>query len=305
MTNPRAPTGEQQLFSTVGAGIELGALWAPRYEPFRLGAAFRSAVSTNPNPESRIAPNVVGDRVIGDPTDPLNAFWLPDRIEQPWDLNLGLAVQIGPRPFNVHFSDPKDRTDVTRRALAARSAERRYRRALLVSRLRAEGALYDQTAEAVDAELDAEEASDELHLERIASELRARMKLAYARLPRPYALLSLSLLLTGSLYDSVGIESFLQRVVARSGGELVYSPRLGLETEVIPHWLKLRAGTYGEPTRFQTSSARIHGTVGFDVKTFPWSAFGLYEEDTEWRITTSLDAAARYLGWGVGVGVWH
>jgi hypothetical protein len=303
--NPQAPPREQGLFSTVGAGVEMGALWAPHDEQFRLGAAFRSSVTTNPDPQSRVAPNAVGDRVIGDPTDPLNAFWLPDRTQQPWDLNVGLAVQMGPRPFNVRFADPVDRSEVARRALAARSAERRYRRALLLRRLGAEGALYEQTAEAVDAELDADEASDELHLQRIARELRARLKLAYTRLPRPYALLAISLLLTGPLDDAVGIESFLQRVVARSGGRLVYSPRLGLETEVIPHWLKLRAGTYGEPTRFEASSTRLHGTVGFDVKLFPWSAFGLYEEDTEWRITSSLDAAARYLGWGVGVGVWH
>jgi hypothetical protein len=78
-----------------------------------------------------------------------------------------------------------------------------------------------------------------------------------------------------------------------------------LETEILPDWFKLRVGTYGEPTRFATSSTRIHGTVGFDVKVFPWTAFGLYDEDTEWRITTCLDAAPRYLGWGVSIGVWH
>jgi hypothetical protein len=305
VNNPRAPAGEVNLFSSFGAGVEAGVLLAPRDRQFRLGASFHSGVTTSPDQGSRLAPNVEGDRVIGDPTAPLNAFWLPDRTHLPWDLNLGLALQIGPRPFNVTFTDPKGRSDVTRRAHAARSAERRYRRAVLLNRLRKEGELYDKAAEALDAELDAEEASDELHLQRIERELRARLKSAYKRLPRPYALLAISVLLTGSLHDAVGVESFLQRVVARSGERLVYSPRLGLETEVIPHWLKLRGGTYSEPTRFAASSPRVHGTVGFDLKVFPWSAFGLYEEDTEWRITTSLDAAARYLGWGIGVGVWH
>jgi len=305
VNNPNAPSGESNLFTTVGLGVEAGALWAPTGEPFRLGAAFRSAVTTTPDPQSRILPNSEGDRIIGSASDPVNSFWLPDRIEQPWDLNVGMAVQIGPRPFNAPWTDPEDRIDVARRAIERRSAERRYQRALLSRRLAAEGALDAAAEGALDAERDNEEAVDELHVARIEHELRTRMKLAYARLPRPYALLSVSLVLTGALNDAVGIESFLQRVVARSGEKVVYSPRLGLETEVIPGWVKLRAGTYSEPTRFETSAPRLHGTVGFDAKVIPWSAFGLFDEDTEWRITTSLDAAARYLGWGVGVGVWH
>jgi hypothetical protein len=303
--NPRAPEGETNLFTTVGVGVEAGALWAPADEPFRLGAAFRSAVSTKPDAQSRVLPNNAGDRIIGDASDPMNAFWLPDRVDQPWDLNVGLAVQVGPRPFNEPWADPSDRLEVARRAVARRQAERAYRRALLEHRLRAEGDAGAVTEAALDAELDNDEAMDELHLERVARETREQMKLAYARLPRPYVLLAISLVLTGSLQDDVGIESFLQRVVGRSGENLVYSPRLGLETELVPGWLKLRAGTYGEPTRFASSTARLHGTLGFDAKVFPWSAFGLFEEDTQWRITTSLDAAARYLGWGVGIGVWH
>ncbi|HEX4337595.1 MAG TPA: hypothetical protein VH062_16895 [Polyangiaceae bacterium] len=305
VNNPQAPSGETNLFTTVGAGVEAGVLWAPSDAPFRLGAAFRSAVSTNPDPKSRVLPNNQGDRIIGDTSDPMNAFWLPDRIDQPWDLNLGMAVQVGPRPFNQVWQDPSDRLDVAQAAIARRRAERSYRRALLLNRLKKEGGLDEASEKAIDAELDVDEAMDELHLDRVARELRQRMKFSYAGLPRPYALLALSVVLTGSLSDAVGIESFLQRVVARSGEKLVYSPRLGLETELVPGWLKLRAGTYGEPTRFTSSSARLHGTLGFDAKVFPWSAFGLFEEDTQWRITTSLDAAARYLGWGVGVGVWH
>jgi hypothetical protein len=118
-------------------------------------------------------------------------------------------------------------------------------------------------------------------------------------------LVSASLVVTGSLHDAVGVESFLQRAVGRSGEQIVYSPRLGVETELIPHRLKIRAGTYSEPTRFATSQNRLHGTIGFDLKLLPWTVFGLFEEDTEWRLSTSLDAAARYLGWGVSLGVWH
>jgi hypothetical protein len=305
VTNPNAPQGQTHLATTVGMGIETGILWAPIDEPYRLGAAFRSAITAKPDPQSRILPNTQGDRILGDPSDPANAFWLPDRIFQPWDLNIGMAVQLGSRPFNQRWIDPQGRVDVAQAAIDRRRSERRYRRALLVHRLRAEGGLNEATERAIDAELDADEALDELHVERVERELRQRLKLAYAGLPRPYALLSVSLLLTGALEDAVGIESFLQRVVARSGEKVVYSPRLGLETEVVPGWLKLRGGTYSEPTRFASSTPRLHGTLGFDAKVFPWSAFGLFDEGTEWRITTSLDAAARYLSWGVSVGVWH
>jgi hypothetical protein len=305
VTNPNAPSGQTHLATTVGMGVEAGILWAPTDEPYRLGAAFRSAITAKPDPQSRIAPNTEGDRILGDPSDPANSFWLPDRIYQPWDLNVGMAVQLGPRPFNEPWLDPEQRVDVARQAVARRRAERRYRRALLVRRLRDEGGLTEPMEHALDAELDADETLDELHVERVERELRQRMKVAYERLPRPYALLSVSLVLTGALEDAVGIESFLQRVVARSGEKVVYSPRLGLETEVVPGWLKLRGGTYSEPTRFATSTPRLHGTVGFDAKMFPWSAFGLFDEGTQWRITTSLDAAARYLSWGISVGVWH
>lgn len=305
VTNPNAPEGQTHLATSVGMGVETGILWAPTDEPYRLGAAFHSAITASANPGGRITPNAAGDRVLGDPSDPVNQFYLPNWIYQPWDLNVGMAAQIGPRPFNERWIDPEGRAELAREATERRRAERRYRRALLFHRLGAEGGL-DETAErAIDAELDNEQAFDELHVERVERELRQRMKLAYARLPRPYALLSVSLLLTGALTDAVGIESFLQRIVARSGEKVVYSPRLGIETEVLPGWLKVRGGTYSEPTRFATSTPRLHGTVGFDAKVLPWSAFGLFDEGTEWRITTSLDAAARYLSWGVSVGVWH
>jgi hypothetical protein len=88
---------------------------------------------------------------------------------------------------------------------------------------------------------------------------------------------------------------------------MVFSPRLGLETEAVPNWVKLRAGTYGEPTRFDTPNARgrLHGTLGFDVKLFPWTVFGLFHESTVWRVSAALDAAERYLNTSFGVGVWH
>src|SRR6185295_10062178 len=113
------------------------------------------------------------------------------------------------------------------------------------------------------------------------------LKFRQARLARPYVLMSMSLVVTGSLSDAVGVESFLQRAVGRSGEHVVFSPRFGAETEVMPYRLKVRAGSYIEPTRFETSHSRVHGTVGFDLKLVPWNVFGLFDEDTEWRLSTA------------------
>ena len=92
----------------------------------------------------------------------------------------------------------------------------------------------------------------------------------------------------------MGIESFLDRTVKRSGTSLSYSPRIGLETETAPNWLRLRAGSYLEPSRFPGNSkgARVHGTLGFDEKLFPWTAFGLFHDGTQWRAGGSIDACA-------------
>ncbi|HEX7669467.1 MAG TPA: hypothetical protein VF395_07790 [Polyangiaceae bacterium] len=305
VSNQGAAIGSRALFSGTGTGFELGALFMPDGMPFRVGAAFRSAVSTVPDPQSQLAPNAENDRVYGDPADPVNAIWLPDRIEQPWDLNVGVAVQLGPRPFNVRFRDPKIPTDEARWESARRRAARRAHRQRLLEQLHAGAAPDDAVREGIDAELDGDDAFDELHVERVAHDARAALKHREARLPRRHLLISSSLVVIGRTTESVGIESFLQRVVLRSGEHLVFSPRLGLETELLPRWVKVRAGTYGEPSRFATSGNRWHGTFGFDAKLFPWEVFGLFDEGTDWLLSSSIDAAPRYLGWGVSVGVWH
>jgi hypothetical protein len=80
-----------------------------------------------------------------------------------------------------------------------------------------------------------------------------------------------------------------------------------MESEVVPRWLVLRAGSYGEPTRFSGLGAkpRLHGTFGFDLKLFPWTVFGLFDEDTEWRVSAAMDGARSYFSWGLSIGIWH
>jgi hypothetical protein len=175
----------------------------------------------------------------------------------------------------------------------------------MLARLGAEGRLTPEAEEAIQAEFDDEQAMDQMHAMRIRREIRKQLKYEYQSMRRPYLLASASLLVIGKLEEAVGVESFLERVVARSGESVNYSPRLGVESEFVPNLLKLRAGVYGEPSRFTTGDPRLHGTFGFDVRLFPWTVFGLFDDDAFWRLSASVDASSRYLSWGVSVGVWH
>ncbi|HMJ13731.1 MAG TPA: hypothetical protein VK524_20075 [Polyangiaceae bacterium] len=290
-----ANSTDRELFSTTGAGLSAGVLWRPNEERFRVGAAVHSAVTTRPNKDST--------DILYEGTD--DELWLPNQVTVPWDVNLGVAVQLGPRPFNPRWYDPSLLLARVRRAMAAREAARARRRELLVERSRTEGRDSQAATAAIEAELEAQAALDEMRLEleerRVERALRERVR----RMPRSYVLIASSLVISGEAENAVGIESFLDRAVNRSGEAVVVSPRLGVESEVIPEWLKLRAGSYAEPTRFRHGSTRVHGTFGFDLNVLPWSVFGLFHEETEWRLSGALDAAPRYVGGGVSIGMWH
>jgi hypothetical protein len=85
----------------------------------------------------------------------------------------------------------------------------------------------------------------------------------------------------------------------------VFSPRLGLESEVIPHILKLRAGSYYEPARMDDTTGRVHGTGGFDVRLFEWNVFGLIKRFDYWKLSVGADAARSYLNTSFTIGFWH
>jgi hypothetical protein len=106
--------------------------------------------------------------------------------------------------------------------------------------------------------------------------------------------------------NGVGVESFFSQAVERSGRRTSWSPRLGVEGEPLADGLLLRAGTYLEPTRFDTSSPRLHSTAGFDVHVpVAWSAFGLFDDDTTFRVGGALDSAERYFAWTASLGIWR
>jgi hypothetical protein len=116
--------------------------------------------------------------------------------------------------------------------------------------------------------------------------------------------LAADIILVGSMDNGVGLESFLEQRRHRSGEQATVGLRFGAEGEPIERWLKMRAGTYLEPSRFEGVGYRAHATVGFDLRLFSWDLFGLIDEFTL-RLGTFADVAERYLNAGFGLGLWH
>jgi hypothetical protein len=85
----------------------------------------------------------------------------------------------------------------------------------------------------------------------------------------------------------------------------VISPRVGLESEVVPHYLRLRTGSYYEPALIAGTQGRIHAAGGLDVKLFRWSVFGLFAPFDYWQLSLGADGARAYLNTAFSIGIWH
>ena len=290
----------QALFSTVGAGFEAGVIWRPTDWQIRIGAAFHDGFTTEASPESTFV-------LYED--DPINRLYLPSRVSLPWDVNVGFAAQLGPRPLNPRWVDPMIVLEPMQRYVEwrAHERERRMREAERVTSPLETRRERRKRLHQLREELRNEAELDDSERSRVEKDLTRRLRQRYHDLQRFYVLVTTSLMISGTVSQAVGIESMLDRQVQRSGERLSLSPHLGLETEVLPHWLRLRGGTYVEPSRFESNpkGARLHATFGFDQKVLGWDVFGTFPEDTEWRISGSLDAGRSYLGWGIAIGNWR
>jgi hypothetical protein len=113
---------------------------------------------------------------------------------------------------------------------------------------------------------------------------------------------ALELTLVGPISDGFGMEAYANKQLQASGRTVTPTPRLGLESEVIPGWLRLRAGSYLEGARFQDVSARWHVTGGAQVRVFAFKLLG------HWRrpaVSVAADSAPRYHNFGVSIGFWN
>ncbi len=304
--NDNAPQGQPStLFNTVGAAPSMGLLWRPIEQHFRVGAAFHSAFETNVDASGSIRPDAEGNLVVGAGTS--DELYLPEHVSPPWTASVGVAFQVGPRPLNPRWLDPDDLREALARQLAWRKHERERYRRLALDQAREQGLDVASVARAIDAEQATEARLDQAAWEEASDRTQRVLQARIAEASRWYVLVSTQLLATGALRDAVGVESFVQRAVDRSGRRVSWSPRIGMETEPVPRWFKVRLGAYEEPTRFEgpTARARMHTTAGLDFRLVQWPVFGLYARDTVWRISGAIDVADRYLGLGGTIGVWH
>jgi hypothetical protein len=109
------------------------------------------------------------------------------------------------------------------------------------------------------------------------------------------------LLFTESSANAVGVESVLAQKIQSVGTDDTLGVRLGSELETIPGRLRLRLGTYYEPSNYAGVSSRMHVTGGFEVRMFHTSIWG----DYDWSLTATVDSARDYLNVLVAIGFWY
>jgi len=120
----------QQACRSVGNGYEAGFLFRARTtRSFASAAPFRTSVTT------RAASNDA--QTILYANDPVNQLYLPDHVTLPWDLNVGMSVQLGPRPRNPMWRDPAIEIERCKRFLRWRQLERARRRRFELARVAA------------------------------------------------------------------------------------------------------------------------------------------------------------------------
>lgn len=106
---------------------------------------------------------------------------------------------------------------------------------------------------------------------------------------------------TGPAPNGHGIEAFGMQQLQRSGRHAAVSLRGGAELEWLPGRLRVRAGSYWEPARFDDVPGRLHATFGADLRVFEFRAWGLRRG----RLSATGDVAARYRNIAVSIGLWH
>ena len=288
------------LYQTLGLGAEVGVMFKPHHKRWSLGASLFPKMSTGLRDGGAATETPEGDILVGD-------LYVPRSTQIPTTGSVGFSYQFGPRPTNPPW--------ISAEKLAAAELERLDRRKERLKANEREAVAEAQERGGPDVDV-CVQAIQQRYARKYAALKRARKemkKLAWEQLrreyrwgwPRRYYLLTADLWLNGRVSDGVGIESFLFQTVQRSGQKITVSPRIGFETEVWPTRMKVRAGTYLEPSRFAQSKLRVHGTLGFDISLFRWNVFGLWPDDYRWQISAALDVARSYGSFSFGIGGWY
>jgi hypothetical protein len=109
------------------------------------------------------------------------------------------------------------------------------------------------------------------------------------------------LLFTAASENAVGVESVLAQKKQPVGTHRTTSVRIGSELDTLPGRLRLRLGSYYEPSNYEGVQSRTHLTGGFEVRMFHTSFLGEYD----WNLTYTVDSARDYLNMFVSIGFWY
>jgi hypothetical protein len=288
-----------------GIAPQLGVLVRPDWKSFRVGATFRFPVSA----AGLIADNLtIDDRGI----QSAGGLVVPDLVVLPWEFEVGIAVQVGPRPLNPAWQNPRDQEAAVRASIVRKQAERERNHQVELATIKDPKARAARERELADDEV-RERVLDEAAFERAARSLKAERRARYWNWPREHLLLTADLLVTGSVRRAVGLDRFLGQsqgddpmalIPGSTGASVNFSPRFGIETEPIPSRIHTRFGSYYEPSRKQGTVGRQHFTFGADIRLFPTTWWGLVPE-VIYTAQASVDIAPRYQSLSFGIGVWR
>lgn len=114
--------------------------------------------------------------------------------------------------------------------------------------------------------------------------------------------LATDIVVVGASREAYGIEAFGMHLLQRTGRNTSVSVRGGADYEAFPGRLRLRAGSYWEPERYDDVPGRLHVTFGAELRVFEFFAWGLRRRG---RISFTADVAERYRNVALSVGFWH
>jgi hypothetical protein len=297
---------DASVIAMFGVGPQVGLIVKPEDTQFRVGLTARAPVSASSFSFGGIIREERNDgtsiRRAG------TAFVVPDRIVQPWEIEAGVAYQLGPRPLNPRWIDPIDHQNELVRVVQEQRKERAAAQRAEIAAMPEETPLDLAVRARRVSQMAREEATfragEDLELANAKKTSHEERRARYLNWPREHVLILASVLMTGTSDEAVALEGFIDQRRELVGRRANLAPRFAVESEAIPNRLKTRAGLYVEPSRFVDGTPRQHFTLGFDVRVFQWNVFGIFP-DHEWRVSAFLDVAERYQNFGLGFGIWH
>lgn len=262
-----ADNANDKLFDVNVAGVEAGVLWRPRALPLRIGAALSL-------PFDRNQTKACGE---GCP----QGFFLPSEVTLPWEVRVGISYRLGEGRYNP----TPDYVSRDRRSELYQAAMRRR------------AASQPATSQPATSQPAASEPTP------MPPSLAKRGKPDLARDYRGgrYLLLSLEAVLIGPSKNAIGPDGFALQEREPVGRNVNVSVRFGIESELWRRRLRLRAGTYWEPSRYENRAGRLHGTASALFRLFDFSLWG--ERSLAWA--PGIDVSSRYLNISFLISFWH